>query len=399
MASGGHISMSVPLLDLGAQHAPLWRELDAAVGRVVAHGQFVEGPEVAEFERSFAESCKARHCIGTSSGTSAIELVLRAIGIGPGDEVVTTPFTFMATVAPILLAGARPVLVDVDPETGLLQADAVEAAITPRTAVLLPVHLYGQTVDLNRFRALADRYGLFLLEDAAQAHGASWRGQPAGSVGDAATFSFFPGKNLGAFGDAGCVTTSDEILARRIRKLRDHGRIDKYRHDEVGTNARLDSLQAAVLLVKLPHLVTWNQRRRRHAAAYDRAFEPATGVVPIRIAEGALPVYHQYVVRLGDRDGCRRALERLGISTGVHYPVPLNRQPALEGLITGTYPAAETLAREVLSLPVFPELYQHQRDSVVEAVTAFTSAGRASRPSHPRHHAPPVRSGRSRTTS
>jgi dTDP-4-amino-4,6-dideoxygalactose transaminase len=391
--------MSVPLLDLGAQHARVWRELDAAVSRVVAHGQFVEGPEVAEFERSFAESCKARYCIGTSSGTSAIELVLRAIGIGPGDEVVTTPFTFMATVAPVLLTGAHPVLVDVDPGTGLLQADAVEAAITPRTAVLLPVHLYGQTVDLDRFRALADRYKLFLLEDAAQAHGARWQGRPAGSVGDAAAFSFFPGKNLGAFGDAGCVTTNDEVLARRIRKLRNHGRIDKYRHDEVGTNARLDSLQAAVLLAKLPHLIGWNQRRRRHAAAYDRAFEPAAGVVPIRIAEGALPVYHQYVVRVGDRDGCRRALERLGISTGVHYPVPLNRQPALEGLVRGGHPAAESLAREVLSLPVFPELYQHQRESVAEAVTAVTSAERASRPFHPPHRAPPARSGRSHTRS
>jgi dTDP-4-amino-4,6-dideoxygalactose transaminase len=391
--------MSVPLLDLGAQHARVWRELDAAVGRVVAHGQFVEGPEVAEFERSFAESCEARYCIGTSSGTSAIELVLRAIGIGPGDEVITTPFTFMATVAPVLLAGAQPVLVDVDPDTGLLQADAVEAAITPRTVVLLPVHLYGQTVDLDRFRALADRYKLFLLEDAAQAHGARWQGRPAGSVGDAATFSFFPGKNLGAFGDAGCVTTNDEILARRIRKLRDHGRIDKYRHDEIGTNARLDSLQAAVLLAKLPHLDAWNRSRRRHAAAYDQAFESASGVVPIRIAEGALAVHHQYVVRLGDRDECRQALDELRISTGVHYPVPLHRQPALEGLVSRAFPAAETLASEVLSLPVFPELHQHQRDSVAEAVTAFTSATRASLPSRPRHRAPPVRSGRSRTTS
>ena len=391
--------MSVPLLDLGAQHARVWRELDAAVGRVVAHGQFVEGPEVAELERSFAEFCEARYCIGTSSGTSAIELVLRAAGVGPGDEVVTTPFTFMATVAPVLLAGAHPVLVDVDPGTGLLQADAVEAAISPRTAMLLPVHLYGQTVDLDRFRALADRYKLFLLEDAAQAHGARWQGQPAGSVGDAAAFSFFPGKNLGAFGDAGCVTTNDKILARRIRKLRDHGRRDKYQHDEIGTNARLDSLQAAVLLAKLPHLEAWNRQRRHHAVSYDQAFESAVGLEPIRIAEGALPVYHQYVVRLDDRDRCRRALGELGISTGVHYPVPVNRQPALAGRVTGEFPAAEALAREVLSLPVFPELHQRQRESVTEAVTAFTSARRASRPFRLPHRAPPARSGRSRTTS
>jgi dTDP-4-amino-4,6-dideoxygalactose transaminase len=365
--------MSVPLLDLGAQHARVWRALDAAVARVVAHGQFVEGPEVGAFEESFAEFCEARYCIGTSSGTSALELTLRAAGVGPGDEVVTTPFTFMATVAPILLAGAHPVLVDVDPGTALLQADAVEAAITARTAVLLPVHLYGQTVDLDRFRALADKYKLFLLEDAAQAHGARWRGHRAGSIGDAAAFSFFPAKNLGAFGDAGCVTTNDDTLARRVRKLRDHGRMEKYRHDEVGTNARLDSLQAAVLLAKLPHLDAWNEQRRRHAAAYDLAFASAVGVEPIRIAEGALPAYHQYVVRLGDRDRGRRALEKLGISTGVHYPVPLNRQPALEGLVTGGFPAAESLAREVLSLPVFPELHEHQRDSVIEGVTTLST--------------------------
>ena len=366
--------MSVPLLDLGAQHARVRAALDAGVARVVSHGQFVEGPEVGEFEASYAEFCEARHCIGTSNGTSAIELILRAAGVGPGDEVVTTPFTFMATAAPILLVGAHPVLVDVDPGTGLLQAEAVEAAITPRTAVLLPVHLYGQTVDLDRFRALADRYKLFLLEDAAQAHGARWRGRRAGSIGDAAAFSFYPGKNLGAFGDAGCVTTNDEALARRIRKLRDHGRVDKYLHDEVGTNARLDSLQAAVLLAKLPHLDAWNEVRRRHAAAYEHAFATALGVAPIRIAEGALPVYHQYVVRLAERDKARHVLANLGIATGVHYPVPIHRQPALEGLVTGRYPAAESLAREVLSLPVFPELYQHQRDSVIEGVTKRRAA-------------------------
>jgi dTDP-4-amino-4,6-dideoxygalactose transaminase len=263
--------------------------------------------------------------------------------------VVTTAFTFMATVAPIVLAGAHPVLVDVDAGTGLLQIDAVESAITPRTAVLLPVHLYGQTVDLGRFRALADRHKLFLLEDAAQAHGARWRARRAGSIGDAS-------------------------------KLRDHGRIDKYRHDEVGTNARLDTLQAAVLLAKLPHLDAWNEQRRRHAAAYDRAFASAVGVEPIRIAEGALPVYHQYVVRLADRDSVRDALAKLGISTGVHYPVPLNRQPALEGLVGGGFPGAESLAGEVLSLPVFPELSEEQRDSVSRGVTAFTKhAGAAAR--------------------
>jgi dTDP-4-amino-4,6-dideoxygalactose transaminase len=363
--------MTLSLLDLGAQHAPLGDALDAAISRVVAHGQFVQGPEIGEFEEAFADFCGVRHCVGTSSGTSAIEMALRAAGVGPGDEVVTTPFTFIATVAPIVLAGARPVLVDVDAGTALLQADAVESAITPRTAALVPVHLYGQTVDLDRFRELADRHKLFLLEDAAQAHGALWRGRRAGSFGDASTFSFFPGKNLGAFGDAGCVTTNDEALATRIRKLRDHGRTDKYRHDEVGTNARLDTLQGAVLSAKLPHLDAWNEQRRGHAAAYDRAFASVAGVEPIRISDGALPVYHQYVVRLSDRDGAREALWKMGIASGVHYPIPLHRQPALEGLVAGEFPVAERLAHEVLSIPVFPELTDEARESVVTAVTAF----------------------------
>jgi len=369
--------MTLPLLDLQAQHNSIREELDAAIARVLAHGKFVQGPEVAVFEEAFADYCEVGHCVGTSNGTSAIELVLRAAGIGAGDEVVTTPFTFIATVEPILLAGARPVLVDVDSETGLLGADAVEATITPRTAAIMPVHLYGQTVDLGAFRALADRRGLFLLEDAAQAHGASWSGSRAGSVGDAATFSFFPGKNLGALGDAGCATTSDEALAARIRKLRDHGRMDKYRHDEVGTNARLDTLQAAVLAAKLPHLEGWNEGRRRHARAYDDAFASVEGVTPIRVAEAAVAVYHQYVVRLADREGAREALAERGISTGVHYPVPLHRQPALEGLVKGAFPIAEALAAEVLSLPVFPELTVEQRGEVVRSLTAFASSTHA----------------------
>ena len=365
--------MTLPLLDLHAQHAAVREALDSAIARVVAHGQFVQGPELAEFEQAFAEFCEVGHCIGTSNGTSAIELALRAAGIGAGDEVVTTPLTFIATVEPILLVGARPMLADVDLSTGLLDPEAVEAVITPRTAALIPVHLYGQTVDLDAFRTLAGRHDLFLLEDAAQAHGACWRGRRAGSVGDASTFSFFPGKNLGAWGDAGCVTTNDAALAARIRKLRDHGRIDKYRHDEVGTNARLDTLQAAVLSAKLPHLEEWNALRRRHADAYDRAFAAIAGVDPIRVADDALPVYHQYVVRLEDRDGARTALAKQGIASAVHYPVPLHKQPALGRRVDGEFLAAERLAREVLSIPVFPELTDDQRESIVDAIAGFAA--------------------------
>jgi dTDP-4-amino-4,6-dideoxygalactose transaminase len=368
--------MTLPLLNLHAQHDAIREELEAAISRVLAHGRFVQGPEVAEFEDAFAAYCDVGHCVGVANGTSAIELVLRAAEIGPGDEVITTPMTFIATVEPILLMGAQPVLADVDPDTGLLAIDAVEAAITPRTAAVVPVHLYGQPVDLDAFRALADRHKLFLLEDAAQAHGASWRGRRAGSVGDAATFSFFPGKNLGALGDAGAVTTGDEELAARVRKLRDHGRIDKYRHDVAGTNARLDTLQAAVLHAKLAHLEDWNDARRRHAAAYDAAFAAVAGVAPIRVHEDARSVFHQYVVRLPDRDGARAALAEHAIKSGVHYPVPLHRQPALAALAGSDLPAADALAGDVLSLPVFPELTDGGRESVVAALAAFVTEHR-----------------------
>jgi dTDP-4-amino-4,6-dideoxygalactose transaminase len=365
--------MILPLLDLEAQHAAIRKDLDSAYSRVVEHGQFVQGPEVAEFETAFAAYCDVAHCVGAANGTAAIELVLRAAGIGRGDEVITTPFTFIASVEPIFLSGARPVFVDVNPETALLDAGEVEAAISSRTVAIMPVHLYGQTVDLDAFRALADRHKLLLVEDAAQAHGARWNKRRAGSVGDAATFSFFPGKNLGALGDAGAVTTNDEALAAKVRKLRDHGRMDKYRHDELGTNARLDTLQAAFLSVKLPHLDNWNEARRRHAAAYDAAFDSVDGVEPIRVHESAEAVYHQYVVRVGERDRARAALSEQGIGAAVHYPIPLHKQPALAEIVAGEFPGAESLAAEVLSVPVFPEMTEAQRACVVRSLSAFVA--------------------------
>ena len=367
--------MTLPLVDLHAQHASIRKELDGAIARVLEHAQFVQGPEVAEFEAAFAAYCGVGDCIGVANGTSAIELVLRGAGIGPGDEVITTPMTFVATAEAILLAGAKPVLADVDEDTALLSHEAVEDAITSRTVAVLPVHLYGQTVDLDAFRSLADRHKLFLLEDAAQAHGASWLGRRAGSVGDAASFSFFPGKNLGAIGDAGAVTTDDQALAARLRRIRDHGRMAKYRHDEVGTNARLDTLQAAVLSVKLPHLDRWNADRRRHAAFYDRAFAEVDGVYPIRVREHADAVYHQYVVRVRDREAAIAELARHDVATGVHYPIPLHRQPALEPFFEGEeFPVADGLSHHVLSLPVFPELGDHARRHVVDALSAFAAA-------------------------
>lgn len=361
--------MSIPLVDLAAQHAAIRTELDEAIAGVLEHGRYVNGPEVALFEEGFAGYCGASHCVGVSNGTSAVTLALRASGVGPGDEVITTALTFMATVESIVEAGAIPVLVDPDPATALLRSEQVEGAITDRTAALLPVHLYGQPVDMDAFRALAERRGLLLVEDAAQAHGAAWNGRRVGSGTGLATFSFFPGKNLGALGDAGGVVTGDPELASRMRSLRDHGRAGKHRHDHLGTNARLDTLQAALLAVKLPHLEGWNEARRRNAAAYDADLEPIRGVDPIRVEPAATSVYHQYVVRVRDRDSAIALLAERGVAAGVHYPIPLHRQPALADLAgSSACPNAELLAAEVLSVPVYPELAEADRETVVSAL-------------------------------
>jgi dTDP-4-amino-4,6-dideoxygalactose transaminase len=362
--------VSIPLLDLGAQHASIRSELDEAIAAVLADGKFVSGPEVGRFENAFAEYCGSSDAIGVSSGTSALTLGLRAAGVKAGDEVITSAMTFIATAESIVEAGARPVLVDPSLGTGLVEADSVAAAITDRTSAIVVVHLWGQPVDLTVFRQLADNHKLILAEDAAQAHGAEWAGSKAGSVGDFGAFSFYPGKNLGCLGDGGAVTTSDAELAGKVRSLRDHGRVDKYRHDVLGTNARLDTLQAAVLDVKLRHLENWNEARRAHAGAYDEAFAGVEEAEPITIRPEATPVYHQYVVRVPARDAAMEALRAEGIGAGAHYPIPLNRQPALESLVTPDgFPAADRLGDEVLSLPVFSELTPEQRDTVVSAVS------------------------------
>lgn len=362
----------LPLLDVNAQHAEIADELRDALLRVLGHGQFVGGAEVDAFEAAFAAFCGAEHCVGVANGTVALSLVLRAAGIGSGDEVVTTATTFVATAAAIVEVGATPVLVDPELETGLIAPAAASAAIGPRTAALLPVHLWGQTVDLDGFRELADRHGLFLLEDAAQAQGAAWNGRRAGSVGDAAGFSFYPGKNLGALGEAGAVTVRDASLAERIRRLSDHGRLDKYLHGEVGTNGRLDAIQAAALAVKLGRLEDWNRRRREHAARYDAALAGVAGAIPIVARDSAVPVYHQYVVRVADREAAAAELARREIGYGVHYPIPLHRQPALAGRCreAGPLAAAEELAATVLSLPIDPTMTAAARERVVAAVRA-----------------------------
>lgn len=358
------------MVDLHAQHVALAGELDAAIAQVREHGRYINGPEIAEFEQSFANYCDAAHCVGVSSGTSALEIGMRAAGIEPGDEVIVPGFTFFASVEAIVNIGAVPVLVDVDPGTALATAPLVEAAITDRTAAVIVVHLYGQPVDLPAFRELADRRKLALIEDAAQAHGASAGGLRAGSVGDVATFSFFPGKNLGALGDAGAITTGSEAIAERARLLRNHGSASKYRHELIGTNARIDTLQAALLSVKLPHLDGWNEARRVHAAAYDEALAQTDGIDPVELAPGRISAYHLYTLRAADRDGLKARLADRGIASAVHYPVPVHEQPAMAGFATGVeLPNAQSLSESVLSIPLYPEMTDGQRGEVIGALT------------------------------
>ncbi len=359
----------IPLVDLKAQYAALRGDIDAAIARVIANTSFIMGPEVRAFEEAFAAYCQADHAVGVSSGTAAIELTLRALGIGPGDEVITTPFTFIATAEAISATGATPVFADIDPATYNLAPNAVEAAITPATRALLPVHLYGQPADMPALAAIAERHGLFLIEDAAQAHGAELDGRRVGSLGQAACFSFYPGKNLGAYGDGGAVTTNDALLAARLRKLRDHGRSSKYVHDELGYGHRLDALQAAILAAKLPHLDAANTARRRLAARYQELLAETDLTLP-SAPEGVAPVWHLFVVRTMRRDGLMASLRQQGIETGIHYPLPLHLQPAYRwlGAESGAFPVAEAAAQQVLSLPLFPEMTDQQQDRVAAAL-------------------------------
>lgn len=360
---------TIPLVDLKAQYQALKPDIDAAIARVIGNTSFILGPEVRAFEDAFAAYCRVQHAVGVSSGTAAIELVLRSLGVGPGDEVITTPFTFIATAEAISLTGATPVFADIDPHTYNLDPDAAEPAITPRTRAILPVHLYGQPAAMDRLASMARHHGLALIEDAAQAHGAELNGRRAGSLGHAACFSFYPGKNLGGYGDGGAVVTDDPGLAAKVRKLRDHGRSSKYVHDELGFGHRLDALQAAILAAKLPHLDAANQARRRLARRYDELLADTDLVLPVE-APGAHSVYHLYVVRTPRRDELVAALHDEGIEAGVHYPLPLHLQPAYQflGYTRGTFPVAEAAAEQVLSLPLFPEMTAEQQDRVVQGI-------------------------------
>ncbi len=371
----------VAFADLRAQHEEVRQEIDAAIARVRQHGQFIKGPEVAAFEGAFARYCGASRCVGASNGTSALHAALHAAGIGPGDEVIIPSHTFMATVESVRHCGARPVFADIDEGTMLLDAMAARGAISPRTRAIVPVHLYGLMADMDSLGALAERHGLMIVEDAAQAHGASWGGRRAGSVGTAASFSFFPSKNLGAMGDAGAVTTNDPAIADRCARFVDHGRDSKYTHREEGTNYRLDTLQAAVLLAKLARLDAWNEGRRRAAEHYRAILssEPFASM-PVRLQEvptGAVHVYHLFVVRVPQRDRVAGELARRGIGTGIHYPVPCHLQRAAFdlGFDAGSLPVTERVAAGILSLPMHPHLSQSDVERVCDALRESIPAG------------------------
>ena len=361
----------IPFVDLKAQYKSIKEDIDAAIERVIGSSTFVGGPEVRQFEEEFAAFCEAGACVGVGSGTDALYLALRALEIGSGDEVITVSHTFIATAEAITLAGARPVFVDVSEDTMLMDPDALEAAITQRTRAVIPVHLYGQPCDMDRINDIAHRHDLKVIEDAAQAHGARWQGQFVGTLSDVGCFSFYPGKNLGAYGDAGAVVSRDPDLIAKIRILGNHGRREKYMHEIEGVNSRLDGLQAAILRVKLGHMEAWNAARRAHANQYMNILADSGVRIPA-VKEHAEPVWHLFVVRVPNRDQLRVALGEVGISTGVHYPVPLHWQPAYAnlGMSEGSLPVTEEVASEVLSLPMFPELAREQIERVGKAIHA-----------------------------
>jgi len=369
--------MSIPLTDLRAQYLSIKAEIDAAVARVLDSGWYILGQEVAAFEREFAEYCGAAACVGVGSGTEALHLALLACGVSPGNEVITVSHTAVATVAAITLAGARPVLVDVDTETYTMDPAALEAAITPRTKAIIPVHLYGHPADMAPILEIARRVQVRVIEDCAQAHGATYHGRPVGTLGDLGCFSFYPTKNLGALGDGGAVVSRDPALAEQVRLLREYGWTPQARYvsQVKGINSRLDELQAAILRVKLRHLDAWNETRRALAARYD-ALLPLAVARPIE-RPGCRHVYHLYVVRVPERDQVRARLQAAGIGTGIHYPVPVHQQPAYQDLAPRPdgLPRTERLVDEILSLPMSPTLTEAEIAAVADAIWSAIEGG------------------------
>lgn len=374
---------TIPFVDLTAQHQPIQAKLEQAVQDVIRQGDYVLGQALNDFEIAFAHACGATYGVGVASGTDAIALGLRACGIGAGDEVILPANTFVATLIGVIRSGATPIFVDCDPHTALIDLMAAEKAITARTRAIVPVHLYGQMVSPRKLLDLASTYDLLIFEDAAQAHLAEREGYRAGSIGMAAAFSFYPSKNLGAFGDGGICITREEIVAQTMRSLRNYGATRKYFHTDFGTNSRLDTLQAAVLQTKLPYLYDWNCDRNRIARQYDTLLQPLAehGIVPIKNNCGTGHVYHLYVIRVTasspvERTTLQTALAEMGIQTGIHYPIPCHLQPAFQhlGYRSGDFPHAETLSQDILSLPMYPGLTEFQIRCVVDAIRTLVEA-------------------------
>lgn len=362
--------MQVPFLNLKMQYADLKQEIDAAMQEVCTKTAFAGGPYVETFEKAFAEYCDVLYAVGVSSGTSAIYLALKAMGIGEGDEVITVPNTFIATVEAISLTGARPVFVDIEKETYTINPDMIEDSITPMTKAIIPVHLFGQMADMDPIMEIASKHDLFVIEDAAQAHGSTYKGKKAGSIGDAGCFSFYPGKNLGAFGEAGAIVTNHPITEQTIRVLRDHGQSQKYHHDVIGWNDRMDGLQGAVLNVKLKYLNEWNTARRDHAYLYNQLLKKAQHITTPTEASYARHVYHVYAIRVANREQLAENLHEHNIHFGIHYPVPVHLTEAYEFLRykEGSFPNTESYASKLLSLPMYPELTDDQIEYVATTI-------------------------------
>jgi dTDP-4-amino-4,6-dideoxygalactose transaminase len=361
--------IQIPFVDLQAQYKTIAKEINAAIQGVLDRSDYVLGDEVRLFEEDFAKFIGATEAIGVGSGLDALELALRAYGIGPGDEVITAANTYIATVLAIIAAGARPVLADMDPSTYNISPTAIEAAITPRTRGIMPVHLYGQPADMEAILKIARKNKIIVIEDAAQAHGAMYANRRAGTWGHAAAFSFYPGKNLGAYGDGGAVTTNDPGIAEKIRQLRNYGQRVKYEHVVAGTNSRLDTIQAAILRVKLRHLDVWNAARQRHAAAYNSLLAGGPYVLP-HVAAHRTHIFHLYVIETNNRRHAQEFLSAHGIATGIHYPIPIHMQEACKdfGYSRGDFPATEAAANRILSLPMYPELTEEQLDYVASSL-------------------------------
>lgn len=359
----------IPFVDLKAQYRGIKPQIDAAIGRVLEDSSFILGPEVAAFETDFARYCQARHAIAVNSGTSALHLALLAAGIGPGDEVITPSMTFVATTAAIVYAGARPVFVDIDPVSYTIDPNLIERAVTKRTKAILPVHLYGQPADMDPIMEIAARHGLIVIEDACQAHGAQYKGRRVGSIGDLGCFSFYPGKNLGAYGEGGAVTTNKDGFDSIIRMLRDWGASRKYHHELKGYNYRMEGFQGAILRVKLPYLESWTEARRTNAALYDKHLAGSGIQTPAAMPHGR-HVYHVYAIRVANREFVQAALQEQGIATGIHYPIPVHLLEAYSdlGYARGDFPETEQLANDELSLPMYPELTETQIETVAGAV-------------------------------